>query len=125
MARQLISLSHTGIYKFYGYVHAFCTCCHPAAALCAVQGRQVLLGGTQVQPGFACLAVLLVKLRLFGNQFLALGFQLFQAWLFLDVVGLEIGGCRLIGCQLGLNANYVFDDEGILSKVKGTLAQTD
>ena len=71
------------------------------------------------------LAVLLVELCLFRNQFLTLGFQLFQVGQFGDFLGLEIGGCRLVGYQLGLNANYVFDDEGILSKAKGTLAQTD
>ena len=77
---------------------------HPhylASALCAVQGLQILLCGDKVQPGFVRFAVLLVELRLFGNQFLALGFQLFQAGQFLDVVGLKIGGCRLISCQLG------------------------
>src|SRR5699024_5865149 len=51
---------------------------HLAEALCAVQNLQVLLCSAQVQPGFMRFAVLLVELRLFRNQFLALGFQLFQ-----------------------------------------------
>ena len=67
----------------------------------------------------------MVELCLFRNKHFPFRFELFQAGQLFDVMGLEIGGCRLIGCQLGLNANYIFDDEGILSKVKGALAQTD
>lgn len=74
---------------------------HLAAALCTMQGLQILLCGGKVQPGFVRFAVLLVELRLFGNQFLALGFQLFQVGQFGDFLSLEIGGCRLISCQLG------------------------
>ena len=66
-----------------------------------MQGLQILLCGGKVQPGFVRFAVLLVELRLFGNQFLALGFQLFQVGQFGDFLSLEIGGCRLISCQLG------------------------
>ena len=66
-----------------------------------MQGLQILLGGAQVQPGFVRFAVLLVELRLFRNQFLALSFQLFQAGQFGNFLGLEIGDCRLISCQLG------------------------
>ena len=72
-----------------------------AAALRTVQGLQILLCGGKVQPSLACLAVLLVELRLFRNPFLAFNFQLFQAGQFFDVVGLEIGGSRLVSCQPG------------------------
>ena len=98
---------------------------HFAAALCAVQGLQILLCGGKVQPGFVRFAVLLVELGLFRNQFLALSFELFQAGQLGTILSFEIGSYCLIDCQLGLNVNWVFDDEGILSKTKGTLAQRD
>ena len=71
---------------------------HLAAALCAMQGLQVLLCGGKVQPSLARLAVLLVELRFFRNKRFSLGFQLLQAGQLFDVVGLEIGGCRLVSC---------------------------
>ena len=96
-----------------------------AAALCAVQGLQVLLCSGKIQPGFMRFAVLLVELRLFRDQFLTLSFQLFQAGQLGTILSFEIGSYCFIDCQLSLNVNGVFDDEGILSKTKGTLAQRD
>ena len=69
-----------------------------AAALCTVQGLQILLCGAQVQPGFMRLAVLLVELGFFRNKLFPLGFELFRAWQLGNVVGLEIGGCLLVSC---------------------------
>ena len=69
-----------------------------AAAFCAVQSLRVLLYGGEVQPSLARLAVLLVKLCLFRNKHFPFGFELFQAGQLFDVVGLEIGGCRLVSC---------------------------
>ena len=98
---------------------------HLAAALCAVQGLQVLLRSAQLQPDFVRFAVFLVELGLFRNQILTLSFQLFQAGQLGTILSFEIGSYCFIDCQLSLNVNGVFDDEGILSKTKGTLAQRD
>lgn len=65
-------------------------------------GRNILLGGLQFAEFLFGLLVLLVEAGFLRGQDTALRFKLFQAGQRLDVVGLEIGGCRLICGQFGV-----------------------
>ena len=64
------------------------------------KGRNILLCGFQFEQFGLGILVLLVELCLFGCQLRILGFQLFRAGQFGEVVYLEIGCRRPVRCQL-------------------------
>ena len=64
------------------------------------KGRNILLCGFQFEQFLFSFLVLLVELCLFGCQLRILGFQLFRAGQLGEVICLEIGCCRPVGCQL-------------------------
>ncbi|UYJ02492.1 MAG: hypothetical protein OGM65_05650 [Faecalibacterium prausnitzii] len=64
------------------------------------KGRNILLCGFQLEQFFLGFLVLFVELCLFGCQLRILGFQLFRAGQFGEVVYLEIGCRRPVRCQL-------------------------
>ena len=61
-----------------------------------------MLCGAEFHPCLFCFTVRLIEPSFFRDQLFAFRFQLFQAGQFGDLLGLEIGGCRLVSCQFSV-----------------------